>query len=175
MNDCLELLDDIIEIYPVPTDVLSWQTPVMIPASSISWPTLVNGSGLADLAWLRSQCGLVVDSVKDHNSNARTLLIENNISVKASLKQNIAGNYYQVSVNVHTRADISDAQYFVASVDAARSWDTFVVDVNDQVYVVRGVYPATSISLNAVLPLSKSHEIILSSECVNGIQMVKNG
>lgn len=173
MYDCLELLDEIIEIYPIPSGTVTFPLPFQARSVAASPSHKEAGTDKpVSLEWLRSQPGMVVEAVAADNTHARTIIIEDKPTVKGSQKTSVAGRYFQMSVSAKSHQDTDAVQEFVNWVSDADSFDTFIVDASENIYVIRGVYPATSIELTTNLPLYKDHDISLSVECVNGLQTV---
>lgn len=173
MYDCLELLDEITEIYPIHSGVVSFPVPFQIRATVVK-PTYTSGGQQhpVSLDWLRTQRGLVVETVSYDNQHAGSLLIEEKPSVKGTAKFSLAGRYFQMSVQAKSHQDVAPVQDFVNYVNEADAFDTFIVDASENIYVIRGIYPATNIEVATNLPLYKEHDITLSIECVNGLQQV---
>lgn len=173
MYDCLELFDEIIEIYPIHSGVVSFPVPFQIRQTVVK-PTYTTGGQQhpVSLDWLRTQRGMVVEAVSYENQHASTLLIEEKPTVKGSPKHSLAGRYFQMSVQAKSHQDVALVQDFINYVNESDAFDTFIVDASENIYVIRGVYPATNIEATTNLPLYKDHDIALSIECVNGLQQI---
>lgn len=173
MYDCLEILDEITEIYPIPSGVVTFPVPFQVRHTIVEPKYSIEEVQYdVTLDWLRTQRGMVVESVASENHHAGSLLIEFKPSVKSSQKSGIAGRYFQISIQAKSHQDLVETQDFVNYVDDSETFDTFIVDASENIYVVRGVYPATNIEMSANLPRYKEHDITLSIECVNGIQQM---
>lgn len=170
-DSCLEILDEIIEIYPIPGGTVDFSVPFNVRSSSVS-AKLHSDSKAVNLAWLRTQAGMVVEAVSGDNAHTRTLIIENKPSVKGSPKASVAGRYYQMSVSAKTLMRTDDVMAMVSAVQEAEYFDTFIVDAAENIYLIRGCYPATQIEVTQVLPLYKETEVSISVECVNGLQIL---
>lgn len=173
MIDCLELLDEIIEIYPVPAGLVTFPVPFQVRQITVS-PTVSDDEEhpVVSLGWLRSQPGMVVESVYPDNSHARTIIIEDKATVKGTPKTSVAGRYYQMSVSAKSHQQVEDVQYMADYALGADYFDVFIVDASENIYVLRGVYPATNIEVATQLPLYKDHDISITVECVSGLQRI---
>lgn len=171
MLDCLELLDEITEIYPIPVGVVSFPVPFQVRQTTAAPTYPADGiQNPVSVAWLRTQRGMVIEAVANDNTHARSLLVEDYPSAKGSSKTSAAGRYFQMSVSAKSHQDVDQVQDLVNYVNSYEAFDTFIVDASQNIYVIRGVYPATSIEVTTNLPLAREHEITLSVECVNGLQ-----
>lgn len=172
MLSCLELFGDIVAIHPLPAGTLSFDAPFNVRSSQASGVSIA-GHRLT-LADVHGLGGFAVDGYYLYN-NARVgesfqaVTIESGAKVKESDKTVAAGVYYTTKISATSEDDISSIHDIANELMSAEYFDCLVVDSLDNVFLIRGVEPATAISINASLPLSTRHSIEIEIVSVNGL------
>lgn len=173
MLSCLELIGEIVAIHPVPAGTFTFDVPFNVRQSQAGAVRRPDGTRIT-LADVHSLGGFAVDGYYIYN-NARdgesfgAVTIEPGAKLKESDKTSAAGLYYDTKVSATSDDDLSAIRSIANSLMVAEYFDCFVVDSLDNVFLIRGVEPATAISINASLPLSTRHSIEIEIVSVNGL------
>ena len=169
MTNCLELIGEIIAIYPVEKGALNFAIPFNVIVDSMSASNItVSGGGSQVLTreWLDAQRGIILDGYNIYNEDKGNIIMEPGTSVKESSKTLTAGMYYMTKVSAKTYEEVEKVRSFV---NANESFDTFIVDNMDRVFVLRAEEPACAISMSANLPISQTHSIEIEVASVSGL------
>ena len=172
MRDCIELLADIVEIYPVPGDKLSFVVPFQIQTPSIKAADIKLNDFNFSLSALRLHPGFRVGSYISSSTHTRIHEMEPDVSVKSQMKSSSAGSFFNVQVSL-TSYDQPELLRDIASLlYHCDVFHLFVVDSDGKVYLVRGEAPSTSFSVTDSLPLSSGSQVTFDVVSVNGLQHV---
>lgn len=175
--DCLEILGSITEVYLVPIETISCNVPFNVRSKDILQATSfkVNETAMTDksalIAEVRKLAGMLVEGVYDSNAHANSIEIQTDVSVKNSDKKDITGTNYTVKITAKTLEDVSHLSYFANTI-ANTEFDVFIIDSDEDLFLVRGSRYATNLSVLAAVPRSNGHEIEAEVLSVNGIQKI---
>lgn len=173
MLGCTEINSLIIAVYPVDRHLLDFPMPdnVQVETINISSIKFAGTSTGLTLDSLRSKFqGFVVGTTYIGTSvREEDVEVEPGISIKANYKRIVAGDYYQVHVSAKTTERISSVKPLVDSLSDADVFDLFIVDADDKVYLVRGLFNSSSATLSQVLPSSDNNEVSIELMSVSGI------
>lgn len=170
--DCLEALGNIVAIFPVPSGTYNFAVPFNVRATTISLSDITSLSESAFIDDLYRRGGLMISSVQYLADPSRTITIEERPSIKASTKKARPGLYFNVKISARSFDMQKTVESFVRYIQDAPYFDTFILDTEDNLYLVRGVEPATDISTDIVLPRTQEQQIDIEVNCVNGLQQV---
>ena len=174
MTNCLELLGEIVAIYPVATGSLQFTIPFNVAVDRVAATSILVPKPSArpepfTRAWLNTQRGIILDGYNIFNVNDNQIIMEPGTSVKESAKTATAGIYYTTKVSAKTYDDIERVRSLVNDVLDMESFDTFIVDDMERVFVLRAEEPACAISISANLPISQTHSIEIEVASVSGL------
>ena len=172
MIDCLELLTDIVAVYPVPAGVLSFDAPAnvfqsSVPSGAIHYVPTSSEFSKDTLGLLR---GIVLDTYYKRNSTS--IILEPGASLKETSKSTTAGVCYNSKLSLNTYHDIDELRSFIYNIQDALYFDLIVVDMTDNVYIIRGQHPSTSISLSVNLPIASRHDVSIEVCSVAGLSPI---
>ena len=171
--DCSELISDVIAIYPVPADgPYINQVPARIIRTNVPVSSLSRTDGKDFFSTLRSEPGMIAESYNTDSAPAGTLEIMDFPTLKSSPKNNVAGNYFEVTISAKSIMMIDQVQDFSDRIDQYETIDVYILDSEGNWYIVRGLYRAFSLSVNYKLPNRDAHEISLTLSNVNGVQRI---
>lgn len=169
MLDCLELLGEIVAIFPIKKGVLDFDIPFNVPVAKMMAANIkVNGSVFTD-SWLKSQRGIILDGYYINNVHEGNIIMEPGASVKETPNVASSGIFYNTKVTSSTYDDIEKIRSFVCAVQQMASFDTFIVDDMDRVFVLRSEEPACFIRMNATLPVKNTQGIDVEVVSVSGL------
>lgn len=175
MSECLELLGDIVAIYPVPRSQVSCEVPFSVFSSTVDASQLLldNGSSMVPFSCrlLRRMRGLVLDT---YYNNSDAWSMEDDATAKETAKRGLSGCVYNTKLTAHSYASLPALRDFVNDISEADSFDVFVVDNSSNVFIIRGNDTSSSISLSASLPLSNPHQVDIEAVSVSGLQYIDN-
>jgi len=175
--DCLEILDSITEVYPIPIGTFSCSVPFnvrnvsQLNATSFSKGTTAMATVTDLIASVREHAGMLVEGVYGSSSPANSIEIQPDVSVKNSNKTDITGTNYTVKVTAKTLDRMECLNYFTNTI-AQTDFDMFIIDSEENLFLVRGAKHATELSVSASVPRSNGHEIEAEILSVNGIQKI---
>lgn len=171
MLSCLELIGEIVAIHPLSPGTLTIDAPFNVSRSQAS--ATLSGISLS-LSAVHALPGFAVEGYYLYN-NARAdasttqIIIENGASLKESSKTTAAGTCYTTKVSATSYHDIDAIKAFINEISSHEYFDCLVVDSLDNVFLLQGVEPATSISVSAALPITSKHGIDVEIVSVNGL------
>lgn len=169
MRDCLEYIGEIIAVHPIPLGTLSFAFPFNVQRSSVSASEVsLNGRILTRSAVKALPC-LALESYDYNNVRANMIIAQPGITAKESSKVSAAGVSYETKVSVRSYADINELRELVNDVMEAPAFDVLLVDSFDNIFLLRGVEPATNIALSANLPITTLSNVEVQVVSVNGI------
>lgn len=175
MLSCLELFADIVAIHPLPAGTLSFDAPFNVRRSQAGTIS-ISGHRLT-LSDVHGLGGFAVEGYYLYNNarvdgSLKAVNIEPGAKIKESDKTVAAGVYYTTKITASSDDDLSAIHDIANSLMAAEYFDCLVVDSLDNVFLLRGVEPATAISVTGELPLSSHHSIEIEIVSVNGLMPV---
>ena len=172
MRDCIELMGDIIAIHLFPEGQLNIDVPFNAQCQSLKSSNIRIGSASISCALLKSQRGLAVDTYYNNVPDG-SIIIEAGTSIKETPSNSIQGISYSTKISARTYDDIDGIRTFVDYINNHAFFDTLIVDSMDNVFLLRGVEPATRITMSASLPLHHTQTIDIDVVSVNGIIPVR--
>lgn len=174
MLNCLELIGEIVAIHTLPAGALSFDMPFNV-RNPRSGAIRIGGRSIT-LSDVHQMDGFAVDDYYLYNNvretSSHALTIEPGVKVKESDKISAAGVYYTTKITASSTDDIADLHSLANKLMSAEYFDCLVVDSLDNVFLLRGVEPATRISVTAGLPLHEYHNVEIEIVSVNGLQPV---
>lgn len=172
MRDCLERIGDIVAVHPLPIGTITFDHPFNVRQSAVSAASILYDAKPLTLAAVRALDGMTLEGYDYNNVRANRVIVEPGITVKESFRQSAPGISYESKISLNSYADIDDLRDLVYLVHAAPAFDVLIVDSADNVFLLRGVEPATSITLSATLPVTTQSSVDIQVVSVNGIQPV---
>lgn len=179
MTDCLELLGEIVAIYPVEKGLLQFAVPFNVvvdrlSAEDIIVPDQKEGYPITH-EWLNAQRGIILDGYFINNECEGSIIMDAGASAKESITTVSAGKYYLTKITAQTYDSIDKLRSLYRDVSEMDSFDTFIVDDMERVFVLRADEPSCAISMSANLPISKSQSIEIEVASVSGLIPVMFG
>lgn len=172
MRDCLELIGNIVAIHLLPLGTATFPMPFNVQAPSVQASAITIGGLAMTLDNLKKTRCLALEDYLIYNSPKDSVEVETGISVKETSKLVAAGTYYTTKISCRSYDAVESIRQLVYDMTAVEAFDAFVVDSEDRVFLLRGVEPATSIDMQASLPVSTTSSIELQVASVNGLQRV---
>ena len=171
-TDCLEALGNVVAIFPVPSGTYDIAVPFNVRATTIALSDITNLSESDFLADLYSHGGLMISAVQYLSNASRTITIEERPTIKSAAKKDRAGLYFNVKISARSLDMQKTVENFITYLMQYPYFDTFILDSEDNIYLVRGIEPATDMSADIVLPRTQEQQIDMEVNCVNGLQQV---
>lgn len=175
---------EIIAIVPIPAGQCQFDVPFNIESPSVSASSVMlsavgipSSPGYAEATHpsapaLFMRSGFFVDGYDARASASTIISIRPKPSVKGTAKRGLDGSSYSVKVTASTEEAPDVVSAFVRAITHHECFHLFLVDTNNQCYLVRGVFPATSMQYNMQLPVYNLGEVSFELHCVNGIQPI---
>lgn len=168
MRDCLELLGDIIAIHLFSPGEISFTYPFNVEVTSVNASSIILDAQSIDIPSLVGKEGIAVDTY--YNTIPEdSIIMEQNASIKESVKTTTAGQCYSTKISIKTYDTISDVRSFVRKYSSQEYFDAIIVDSYYRAFLLRGVEPATSIGMSSALPVTNLQGIDIEVVSVNGL------
>lgn len=174
--NCLELFDDIVEIYLVEVGEFVFDHPFNVHSSKpIPIGTISNSAGDPfSLSMLRREIGLLVEGAFSSDVRNESVCIESGASVTTSQKIDMAGVYHVVKISAKSCEPIDRLKMAVSHALCADAVDIFIIDSEDNIFVIRGGGSFPHISFSVSLPQGAGNEITIEFDSKNGMQRIEN-
>lgn len=171
MRDCIELLGDIIAIHLFSPGEISFTYPFNVAVTSVNASNIILDAKSIDITSLDRKEGIAVDTYYN-NIPGDSIIMEQNASIKESIKTTTAGQCYSTKISIKTYDEISDVRTFVNKYSSYEYFDAVIIDSSYRAFLLRGVEPATSISMSSSLPVTNLQGIDIEVVSVNGLQPI---
>lgn len=179
MNSCEEILQDIVCIVPIKSVIFGCSLPFNAggkPTLSVNMLTIAGESynSVSSLVvHLKARRCFLTEATVEGGTHANSVIIEEKPSIKATSKSGAMGRYFDTKVSAKSIDDVESVTDFVNEVAGWPWFDLFLIDSDDNLYLLRGQRSASNIELNQALPSANTHDIDLQIMSVNGIQKIE--
>ena len=169
MRDCLEYIGDIVAVHLSPVGALHFNMPFNVPVSSMKAEDIKYLDTPLSLSMVKAMDGFMVEGYNYNNVRAKSVIAERGITYKESSKLSAPGVSYDSKISIRSFEDIDIIRDLVTMVQSFEAFDAIIVDEADRAFLVRGVLPATNISMSASLPRSSQTQIDIQVISVSGV------
>lgn len=161
MNSCLEIMTDIIAVVPIPVGTYKFDSPFNVRRPSVPYSSISRKVDDKDTYFssannllddLRHRKGFFIDTYINSSMDETALTMESGVSVKETSKVSISGRTSTDKVSLSTYHDLDLVRSFVNEWTGYSYFDLFVIDQMENVFVMRGMEPSTSVVVSANIP-----------------------